>query len=97
MGCTFTGIMMAELLKNLYDKDYVQLLANNIESNYPNFSTKKFIKNFFTQEWKNLELKQRMRHIVHAVHNNLPFEYARNITILKNTFKMMNYDFNLQN
>ena len=53
------------LLKDLYSKNYIEILANsldNIEMN-PKFDKEVFLKLIFSDDWNNLELKARMKRI----------------------------------
>ena len=88
---------MAELLKNLYSKEYIYLLSTTIHKHYPSFKPITFTQAVFDDSWQDKELKQRMHHIASALHLSLPLHYSNAITILKATFSDMNYDFGLQN
>ena len=74
---------MAELLKNYFNKELVNKLANEICLNHNAFNKNKFIKNVFNNEWEDLELKERMRHIVICLHNGFGLNYKDEIRILK--------------
>ncbi|RXJ86657.1 DNA alkylation repair protein [Arcobacter sp. CECT 8985] len=78
---------MAELLKNVYTKDYIENLANNISIFYEKFEKQNFIKTIFCKNWDNYELKQRMRHIAKSLNTFLPFSYEKQIEILKEVSK----------
>lgn len=88
---------MAPLLKELYNESYIELLSRTIVSEYSSFDAKKFKMTIFDGEWKNRELKSRMRHIASSLGLYLPKEYKSAISILKLTFKKMNYDYGLEN
>jgi len=75
--------MMAALLKDIYDKKFIQKLSSEINEVYPEFNEKKFIKNVFNKEWNKKELKQRIRHISESMENGLPDSYKKSIKILK--------------
>jgi len=77
---------MAELLKNLYTKEYINSLSLLLSKNYSSFNSNNFINNVFDSSWQNLELKQRMRHINNCMYNHLPKDYEKAIFILKNTY-----------
>jgi 3-methyladenine DNA glycosylase AlkC len=77
---------MAKLLKHLYDKDYIATLADDISKEYQNFKKGKFIDTIFDTNWKNKELKQRMRHISSTMGIFLPKDYEKSINILKKVF-----------
>lgn len=88
---------MAKLLKNLYDENYINILSNNIINNYANFDKNSFIASVFDENWCKKELKQRMRHISKTLHRFLPSRYEESISILKNTFFLMNTQYSLEN
>ena len=74
---------MAEQLKNVYTKSYINKLASKIKEHYKKFDKKSFTKSIFDDSWEDLELKQRMRHIAINLHNHLPFSYEKQLEILK--------------
>lgn len=76
---------MAELLKNVYTNKYIQNLAKEIEVFYKDFDKQAFETSIFNQTWKNLELKQRMRHIAISLNKHLPFSYEKKLEVLKQT------------
>jgi len=88
---------MAKLLKNLYDENYINILSHNIINIYTSFDKNNFISSVFDNNWKNKELKQRMRHISNTLHIFLPNNYKESILILKNTFLRMNTQYSLEN
>lgn len=73
---------MAELLKNNYNKAYLDKLSTIITKNYPNFKSVDFKKSIFNSSWKNMELKERMTHICQTLHSFLPTDYPRALNIL---------------
>jgi len=75
--------MMAALLKNVFDKKFIQKLASEIKEVYSEFNEKEFIKKIFNKEWNKKELKQRIRHISESMQNELPDSYKKSIKILK--------------
>lgn len=88
---------MAALLKNLYNREYISLLTDALVSVHPTFNKEEFTSTLFTSNWKQKELKQRMRAI--AIHLNiyLPKEYKESIAILKSTFKLLPQGLGLEN
>ena len=74
---------MAEQLKNLYSKKFIEKLAIKIVFIYSDFQKKDFINSIFDNTWQDLELKARMRHIAFTLHKFLPFSYDKQIEILK--------------
>jgi len=88
---------MAELLKNLYNEEYIELLTKSISDEFEEFETQNFTKSIFNQKWESRELKDRMRHIATTLGVYLPKEYSKVIKILKLAFKKMNFSFGLEN
>ena len=74
---------MPEPLKNLYNKQLVNDLGIEIAKYYPSFNQKAFTQDIFDNNWKDKELKQRMRHIAECLHQHLPDNYKKAINILK--------------
>ena len=74
---------MAELLKNRYNKQLITKLGNEISRYYTSFDQQAFKQNVFYKDWKDKELKQRMRHIAVCLHQHLPADYKKAINILK--------------
>lgn len=74
---------MAELLKNVYTKEYINTLANEIEFTYKCFDKKAFEDSIFNENWHNLELKERMRHIAMSLNKHIPLSYQEQLDILK--------------
>jgi len=74
---------MAEQLKNLYSKLFIEKLANKLFLTYADFQKEDFINSIFDTTWETLELKQRMRHIAHSLNKYLPFSYKEQLEILK--------------
>lgn len=74
---------MAELLKNVYTKDYIRFLAQKVKENYCGFDEKAFIKSIFDNSWTNLELKQRMHHIAINLNKYINLDYKNQLEVLK--------------
>ena len=74
---------MAEQLKKLYSKEFIEKLANKLFLTYSDFQKENFINSIFDTTWENLELKQRMRHIALTLNEYLPFSYEEQLKILK--------------
>lgn len=74
---------MAEQLKNLYSKEFIEKLANKLFLIYLDFHKEEFINSIFDSSWQNLELKLRMRHIAINLNKFLPFSYKKQLEILK--------------
>lgn len=74
---------MAALLKDVFDKSFVKRLAVDLKRAHPKFNEKGFITNIFNKDWKEKELKQRIRHISENMQQQLPANYKKAITLLK--------------
>lgn len=74
---------MAEALKNLYTRVMIESLATELESEYTRFDGDAFVSSVFDRQWKQRELKQRLRHITETLHDCLPDDYATSLEILK--------------
>ena len=81
---TITDILnMPEPLKNLYSKELIADLGGEIKKRYSAFDKRSFTKDVFDRNWKDRELKQRMRHVAECLHRHLPVSYKKAISILK--------------
>ncbi|QKF67710.1 3-methyladenine DNA glycosylase [Arcobacter venerupis] len=78
---------MAEQLKNLYSKEFIEKLANKLSLTYSNFEKENFINSIFDASWEELELKARMRHIALTLNKYLPLTYKKQVEILKEVKK----------
>jgi len=78
---------MAAQLKDIYTKQYIENLATKIKNIFTSFDEKSFINSIFDNNWENLELKQRIRHICVTLHNSLPFSYKKQLEILETISK----------
>ena len=75
---------MAEPLKNLYDRAYVEGLAVVIDTVSPQGIPKEeLIDAVFAAGWEDLELKARMRRITESLHLVLPADYLKALPILR--------------
>lgn len=77
---------MAALLKDLYHQNYIENVSNNISLVYSDFKQDDFINSIFCSDWKNKELKQRMRHISKTLGIFLPQEYKKAVEILMRSY-----------
>ncbi len=73
---------MAEALKHLYGKDYIDLLSVEIVKEFPDFPADRFRKTVFDHNWPELELKQRMRRISECLRTALPEDYVTAVETL---------------
>ncbi len=73
---------MPEPLKNLYNVELVKSLCEQVSSLHENFDEDGFSSHIFDNEWKEKELKERMKHISESLHQYLPMDYSDAIQIL---------------
>lgn len=73
---------MAELLKNVYDKQLLDDFRSALKRAYPKFKARDFTRDVFDDEWAGRELKRRMRHITHCLHRALPKDFGETVEIL---------------
>ena len=51
---------MPELLKNIYNRNFINKLASEFANNYSRFDPDKFVNDIFSDDWKQKELKEIM-------------------------------------
>jgi len=73
---------MADLIKDIYSKDYLIKLATDIQTVYSKFKVEDFVSSVMDETWGNLELKGRMRQITLNLGKFLPTNYAKAIDII---------------
>lgn len=73
---------MATALKEIYNHDFINDLANSLEKYSPQFDSKIFFASFQKVPWKRMELKERMAHITHTLAENLPSSYSKALKII---------------
>jgi len=72
-----------EPLKNLYNKQLITNLGDEVIKHCSTFDQAAFDRSVFDKNWKEKELKQRMRHIAECLHQHLPANYKKAIKILR--------------
>jgi 3-methyladenine DNA glycosylase AlkC len=75
---------MAELLKNIYSKDFFIDLILKFNTIDYHIDQKNFLNKIFDKEWDNRELKSRMGHIAIVLHDFLPKEFKDAVDVLLN-------------
>jgi 3-methyladenine DNA glycosylase AlkC len=80
---------MAEALKHMYNPGFFETLCPVMRRSIPNFDCKYFIHRVFNNEWPDLELKQRVRHIAVTLHDFLPDDFPNASRILVNLAKTL--------
>lgn len=74
---------MSELLKNRYNKQFIQNLSVKISLLQENFDSQLFIKSIFDNTWEEKTLKERMIHISEKIHYLLDGNYKSHVGLLK--------------
>lgn len=69
---------MAELFKNIYNKQFFTDFANQLKVVAPKFDNEGFIKDIFDAHWEEKELKQRMRHTSEVLNKHLSNNFKQN-------------------
>lgn len=73
---------MAEPLKNIYNRSFLEELCEAVKSVDSTFNKKVFLSFFFTPQWDAMELKDRMKHISTSLEKCLKGSYAEHVTSL---------------
>jgi len=76
---------MAEPLKNIFSRPLLEPFAGELKNVWAGFSTQQFLDFLFDPAWESRELKQRIRHISHALRACLPPEYPEALDIVTKT------------
>lgn len=81
---------MSYLLKDIYSPSFYDIFSNVIEEVYPGFDKEKFVQLIFDKNWKNRELKDRMKHTSFVLNKFFPEDFpkaAELIISIKNQLK----------
>ncbi|MFT6732775.1 MAG: 3-methyladenine DNA glycosylase AlkC [Polaribacter sp.] len=70
------------LLKNYYSRELVQSIAKNCKEQYADFEILSFEKNVLSNDWEQLELKDRMHRIAEILGASLPKDFKQSISII---------------
>jgi len=74
---------MAEPLKNIFFTEItINKFADEITKTYPEFDKTLFINKVYVREWEEKELKARMHHITICLHETLPKDYKKALSVL---------------
>ncbi|ABG59033.1 DNA alkylation repair protein [Cytophaga hutchinsonii] len=68
-----------EPLKYVYSPAFIDSLIAFLKKVHPSLNKKAFAAAVFDAEWDNRELKQRMKHLAHVLHQQLHQAYAKDI------------------
>ena len=75
---------MPDKLKDIFFKeDFIQSLSTSLKSVIQDFDDVNFKKKIFVENWKSLELKEKMHHITETIHAFLPGDYVKSLEIIK--------------
>jgi len=78
---------MPDLLKNMYNHEYLRKLATDIHAIYTSFRAEDFVDSIMDSTWDSLELKGRMRQITLNLGKFLPSDYVQSISIIDQVIK----------
>ncbi len=70
-------------LKDLFNEESVAGLAAAVGTQVPSFESETFLARVFDEPWKDLELKQRTRHITTVLHDLLALDYRPALDVLR--------------
>jgi len=70
------------LLKDIYSLPFYEKLADNISQLDPSFNKNQFIRQIYTEEFQQMELKQRTHHTTLVLHEFLPAGYPKAVRFL---------------
>lgn len=73
---------MPELLKDRYSIEFIASIANNCKKHYAPFKKAAFKKSVLSNDWQQLELKERMRRISSILGDFLPEDYSESVAII---------------
>jgi 3-methyladenine DNA glycosylase AlkC len=77
------GVLVPEKLKDLFfTPTSIGKLADAVQQVYPDFDRERFAALVFDATWESKELKQRMRHVTHCLHETLLKEYPKALKVL---------------
>lgn len=72
-----------EPLKNVYNQAFFDTFLNNLDRVTTKLDRSKFKQQIFFEKWSNYELKDRMHHIAHTLHNYLNPDFKQAIKQIK--------------
>lgn len=81
---------MAELLKDLYSKEWIASLGKALNSNYKSFDDKQFLESVLNDQWSDMPLKRRTAHLAECINKHLDCTYEEQVEILKGVVPQFN-------
>ncbi len=85
---------MAELLKNKYNEESINALADSLKAAYAPFDARAFVRDVIDETWEALELKARMRQITVNLGKHLPEDYERALAVIDEVVAALPAGFN---
>jgi len=73
---------MAEVLKAMYNKEFLRQFAEKVHATYGIFDMESFVVATMDEPWDGLELKARMRRIAETLRTYLPIRYEEALDVL---------------
>ncbi|MGB0467104.1 MAG: DNA alkylation repair protein, partial [Pontibacterium sp.] len=73
---------MAQALKDVYNRAYLEHLAQAFVAVHPAFPADAFVHNVLDKHWPERELKARTQHIRHCLHQSLALPYEKATAVL---------------
>jgi 3-methyladenine DNA glycosylase AlkC len=70
---------MPELLKNLYNKNFLDKFSESLPQIIKEFDKEAFVCDILSEDWEEMELKQRMKHIAAVLKTYLHDDYENNV------------------
>jgi 3-methyladenine DNA glycosylase AlkC len=74
---------MSTLLKDLYCPEFYDRFSHLVEEIIPGFDKKKFTQLIFDENWASKELKERMQHTCSVLHQFLPKDFEKAISLIQ--------------
>jgi len=71
-----------EPLKNVYNDQFFKIFTDAIVQSKSDFATTAFMKTIYDDSWKNLELKERMRHISTTLRRYFPDSFKESCVLI---------------
>lgn len=73
---------MADALKDIYSKEFLESFARKVQSAYNIFDEKGFVDAVMDNKWKELKLKERIRRVAETLGRYLPEKYEHALAVL---------------
>ena len=84
---------MAEPLKNVFTKSFVERLADALQEIVPDIDKKRFVSEILDNSWHNRELKERMRHLTVVLNSHLPGKFDKKVSLLLALISLLKANF----